>query len=226
MGLQQGASGSFDYLIPLVLQDRMFDTNGQLYFPNIGINSEHPFWIPEFVGDTIVVNGVTWPYLNVEPRRYRFLLINGSNARAYELFLVNPVTKAMGPPIWQIGTDGGYLDAPVKIDPNVKPLDKLRILPGERAGFIIDFAGLEGQILILRNTGRTPYPKGETPQGSTLGQIMLFRVGNSSKYTPDNSYDPASGIALRTPLIRLVDPAAGTPADGVTLDCDAPTHPQ
>ena len=50
----------------------------------------------------------------------------------------------MGPSIWQIGTDGGYLDAPVKIDPNVKPLDKLLIMPGERADVIIDFAGLAG----------------------------------------------------------------------------------
>ena len=118
VGLQQGASGPVDYLVPLVLQDRMFDVNGQLFFPNVGINPEHPFWIPEFVGDTIVVNGKVWPFLNVQPKRYRFLFVNGSNARTYELFLVNPATKAMGPPIWQIGTDGGYLDAPVKIDPN------------------------------------------------------------------------------------------------------------
>ncbi len=215
-GLQQGASGPVDYVIPLVLQDRMFDTNGQLYFPNLGINPEHPFWIPEFVGDTIVINGKVWPFLNVEPRRYRFLLINGSNARTYELFLTNPVSKAMGPSIWQIETDGGYLDAPVKIDPKANSLDKLRILPGERAGFIIDFAAFAGQTLLMRNTARTPYPKGESSHGATLGQILLFRVGPTSSYTPDHSYDPAGGVPLRPPLIRLVDPAAGTPAAGVT----------
>jgi spore coat protein A len=219
VGLQQGTdAGTVDYVIPLVLQDRTFDTDGQLYFPNVGINAIHPYWVPEFVGDTIVVNGKVWPFLNVEPRRYRFLLIDGSNARTYELFLVNPVTKVMGPPIWQIETDGGYLDAPVKIDPNVKPSDKLRVMPGERAGFIIDFAGYEGQTLILRNTGRTPYPKGESPHGSTLGQIIQFRVGTTSSYTPDNSYDPASGIPLRPPMIRLVNPAAGTLAAGVTVN--------
>ncbi len=214
VGLLPVPGGSVDYLIPLVLQDRMFDTNGQLYFPNLGINPEHPFWIPEFVGDTIVVNGKVWPFLNVEPRRYRFLLINGSNARVYELFLVNPVTKAMGPPIWQIETDGGYLDAPVKIDPNVKPLDRLRIMPGERAGFIIDFSGYAGQTFLMRNTGRTPYPKGASPKGSTLGQILQFRVGPGP--VPDASYDPASGVPLRPPLIRLVDPAASAPAPGVS----------
>jgi len=216
VGLQQGSSGPVEYLIPLVLQDRMFNTNGQLYFPNVGINPEHPFWIPELVGDTIVINGKVWPYLDVEPRRYRFLLINGSNARTYELFLVNPVTKAMGPPIWQIETDGGYLDAPVKIDLGAKPLDKLRIMPGERAGFIIDFAGFAGQTLLIRNTGRTPYPKGEAPHGATLGQILQFRVGAASTFAPDNSYDPASAIPLRPPLIRLVDSAAGAPAAGVS----------
>jgi spore coat protein A len=218
VGLQQGASGPVDYLIPLVLQDRMFDTNGQLYFPNIGINPEHPFWIPEFVGDTIVVNGKVWPFLNVEPRRYRFLLINGSNARVYELFLVNPKTKTMGPPIWQIETDGGYLDAPVKIDPNVKPLDKLRIMPGERAGFIVDFSGYAGQTLLIRNTGRTPYPKGASPAGSTLGQILQIRVGpgpvDDASYNPDPA--TGGGQALRPAMIRLVDPAAGTPAPGVS----------
>jgi spore coat protein A len=95
VGLQQGADGPVDYLIPLVIQDRMFDTNGQLYFPNVGINPEHPFWIPEFVGDTIVVNGKVWPFLNVEPRRYRFLIINGSNARTYELYLVYCVINSL-----------------------------------------------------------------------------------------------------------------------------------
>ncbi len=220
IGLQQGASGPVDFLIPLVLQDRMFDMDGQLFFPNTGINPEHPFWIPEFVGDTIVVNGKVWPFLNVEPRRYRFLFINGSNARAYELFLANPVTKVMGPPIWQIETDGGYLDAPVIIDPNAaKPaITKLVLMPGERAGVIIDFAGFAGQTLLMRNTGRTPYPKGEAPQGTTLGQIIQFRVGPGP--VADASYDPASLIPLRTPLVRL----PGTPAGPAIVTTPGPTQ--
>jgi FtsP/CotA-like multicopper oxidase with cupredoxin domain len=216
IGLQQGASGPVDYLIPLVLQDRMFDVDGQLYFPSVGINPEHPYWIPEFVGDTIVVNGKVWPYVNVEARRYRFLFVNGSNARTYELFLVNPLTKAMGPPMWQISTDGGYLDAPVKIDPNVAGLNKLVLMPGERAGVIIDFAGLQGQTLIMRNTGRTPYPKGAAPGGSTLGQIVQFRVQPGA--VADASYDPASGTPLRPPMVRLVNPATGALAAGVTAN--------
>jgi spore coat protein A len=210
-------------IIPLVIQDRSFDVNGQLYFPNVGINAEHPFWIPELVGDTIVVNGKVWPFKSLEAKRYRFLFLNGSNARTYEMFLVDPITKVMGPPMWVIGTDGGYLDTPVKIDPNVKPNDKLLMMPGERYDVIIDFndptwlasnPNFSGT-LILRNTGRTPYPKGASPQGSTLGRIMLFRIG-APPAGGDNSYDPSSGAPLRTSMIRLVDPAAGTLAPGVT----------
>lgn len=215
LGLQQGAGGNVDYLIPMVIQDRMFDVNGQLYFPNLGINPEHPYWIPEFVGDTIVVNGKAWPFLNVEPRRYRFLFVNGSNARTYELLIVNPVTKIMGPPLWQIGTDGGYLDKPVKIDPNAPKgqLQRLVLMPGERADVIIDFAGYQGQTLILRNIANHPYPKGAPPAGATLGQIVQFRVGPGP--VSDASYDPASLIPLRPPMVRLVDPVAGKLAAGV-----------
>jgi FtsP/CotA-like multicopper oxidase with cupredoxin domain len=216
VGLQQGSNGPVDFVVPLVLQDRMFDTNGQFFFPNVGLNPEHPFWVPEFVGDTIVVNGKTWPYLSVQPKRYRFLFINGSNARTYEMFLVNPVTKVMGPPIWQIATDGGYLDAPVKIDANAPKgqMQRLLIMPGERADVIIDFAGFQNQGLILRNVGRTPFPKGTPPSGATVGRIVQFRVGPGP--VADSSYNPTSGIPLRPPIIRLVNPATGTLAAGVT----------
>ena len=208
--------------VPLVIQDRMFDTTGQLYFP-AGVpftpNPEHPYWVPEFVGDTIVVNGKTWPFLNVEPKRYRFLIINGSNARTYELFLVNQTTGANGPALWQIGTDGGYLDAPAKIDPNAAVLNKLVIMPGERADLIVDFAGLApGSRLILRNTAKTPYPAGAAPQGSTLGRILQFRVVPLG--AADTSFDPAApGAVLRAaPMPRLADPVAGAVAAGVVVN--------
>ena len=207
--------------IPLAIQDRMFDTTGQLFFP-AGVpyipNPEHPFWVPEFIGDTIAVNGKVWPFQQVEPKRYRFLFLNGSNARGYEMFLVNPVTKAMGPAMWQIATDGGYLDAPVKIDPSAPAgqLQKLVLLPGERADIIIDFAGLPpGTRLLLRNTAKAPYPGGTAPSGSTTGRIMEFRV--IPQTAPDTSYNPATGTPLRKPMVRLVDPVAGTLAPGVTL---------
>jgi FtsP/CotA-like multicopper oxidase with cupredoxin domain len=213
VGLQQGANGSIDYLVPLVLQDRMFDENGQLFFPHEGNNpTVHPYWQPEFVGDTMVVNGKVWPVLNVEARRYRFLIINGSNARTYELWLENPANKT-GPIIWQIGTGGGYLEQPVPIDPaaHAGQLQKLRIMPGERADLIVDFSAYSSQTLILRNNARTPYPKGETVNGSTLGQVLKIVVG--SKLPSDLSYDPSTLTPLRDaghPLVRLVHPITGT----------------
>ena len=77
--------------------------------------------MPEYFGNTVAVNGKVWPYLEVKAQRYRFYLINGSNARTYVLEFGDDDNPAGYPEIWQIGTDGGYLDAPVKIDPNVKP---------------------------------------------------------------------------------------------------------
>jgi len=205
--------------VPLVIQDRMFDKQGQLYFPAGGEfvpNPDHPFWVPEFTGDTAAVNGHVWPYLNVEPKRYRFLFINGSNARTYELFLADQDSKAKGPAMWQIGTDGGYLDFPVKIDPSGpgNKLQKLVLMPGERADVIVDFAGLApGTRLLLRNVAKTPYPAGEAVDGKTLGRIMQLRVVAGGGV--DTTYDPASGGALRTPMVRLADPVAGTLAPGV-----------
>jgi spore coat protein A len=217
VGLQQGADGPVDYTIPLVLQDRMFDTNGQFYFP-AGVpftpNPQHPFWVPEFVGDTILVNGKVWPYLEVAPKRYRFLFINGSNARTYEMSLTGGESDPVNMPIWQIETDGGYLDIPVRIGPGARGLEKLILMPGERAGIIIDFAGLQGRTLILRNIGRTPFPKGEPPHGATISRILQVRV-NQPFQGPDTSYDPASGIPLRPPMIRLVNPTEGTLAAGL-----------
>jgi FtsP/CotA-like multicopper oxidase with cupredoxin domain len=208
-------------IIPIVLQDRMFDTNGQLLFPagraGDAPNPEHPYWVPEFVGDTIVVNGKAWPYLEIQAKRYRFLFLNGSNARTYEMFLSNPARQGNGPAMFVIGTDGGYLDAPVKIDPRLG--QKLVMMPGERYEVIVDFAGFRGTNLILRNTGRTPYPKGTPPQGSTLGRLLQFRVGAGP--VSDSSYDPASGAPLRSGdqrIVRLADPASGALAPGVAAD--------
>jgi FtsP/CotA-like multicopper oxidase with cupredoxin domain len=218
-------------LVPLVIQDRMFDTAGQLLFPNVGINPEHPYWIPEFVGDTIVVNGKVWPFKAVDRQRYSFLFLNGSNARAYDMFLQDQTTGIKGPSMWVIGTDGGYLDTPAKIDPNVPKKagqQSLVMMPGERYTVIVDFndpvwlnsikAAYGGAVpntlnLTLRNTARTPYPAGAAAVPSTTGRIMQFRVNMLSAIT-DNSYNPdpaqVGGGALRpSPMQRLVNPLTG-----------------
>jgi spore coat protein A len=205
--------------IEIVIQDRMFDTNGQWFFPDGpgGLNgtppnpSVHPFGIPEFFGDVIIVNGKTWPYLDVEPRRYRFRFLNGSNARMYDLALKSMI--APGPAIWQIGTDGGLLDTPVQIAwPN-----RLFMAPAERADVIIDFADFAGQTLTLVNDAKAPFPSGAPADPQTVGQIMQFRV--STQKVRDQTCDPVAGTCnLRgtNPIVRLVDPATGTLAPGVT----------
>jgi FtsP/CotA-like multicopper oxidase with cupredoxin domain len=206
--------------IELVIQDRQFDTNGQWFFPDSapgGLNGPppnpdvHPYWIPEFFGDAIVVNGKTWPYLEVEPRRYRFRLLDGCNARFLQLRLRNLSTQAPGPAFWQIGTDGGLLDEPVLLNDPANPnVLRLLLAPGERADLIIDFKGYEGQTLTLVNQAKAPYPSGSPPDPQTSGQIMQFRVGTNQ--VNDTSYNPATDGALRgganqMPLIvRLANP--------------------
>ena len=225
-------------LVPLVIQDRVFDTNGQLYFPNVGVNPEHPYWVPEFVGDTIVVNGKVWPYMNVDRQRYRFFLINGSNSRPYDMFLQDLTSGVKGPRMWVIATDGGYLDAPVLIDPNATgqqvkagTVKSLLMMPGERYEIIVDFndpawisaitAAYGGAVpnpvnLVLRNTAPTV---DGNPKAKLDGRIMQFRV--SATAPVDTSYDPASGTPIRTgsqQIVRLADPLTGTLAAGVTAD--------
>ncbi|HEX5131233.1 MAG TPA: multicopper oxidase domain-containing protein, partial [Candidatus Krumholzibacteria bacterium] len=205
------ATGTFgaEYLpeIEIAIQDRMFDTNGQLFIPAGALGGApnptvHPYWVPEFVGDIITVNGKTWPHLSVAPRKYRFRLLNGSNARFYELWLEDLATETTGPTIYQIGTDGGLLDAPVPI------VGKLVIAPGERAEIVIDFSQVTSPsgTWTLRNSGNAPYPKGTPPKGTTVGRIMQFRV-NGQMAGADNSV--ITGRA--TPLEKLADFATGTP---------------
>jgi len=197
-------------LVPLIIQDRMFDTTVQLFFPNVGINPEHPFWIPEFMGDVICVNGKAWPFFNIEPKRYRFLFLNGSNARTYEMsFQISGQGKS--PTFWQIATDGGYLDAPAAVQ-------KLILMPGERADVIIDFAGFApGTKMILQNSAKSPYPGGRPPKGSTEGQVMQFSVVAATGGA-DTTFNPALGGSLRSPMVRLINPTSGTLAAGITVD--------
>ncbi|TGE33608.1 multicopper oxidase [Desulfosporosinus sp. Sb-LF] len=163
--------GKFE--IPLAIQDRSFNTDGSFAFPDTGINPDiHPYWMPEFFGDTIMVNGKVWPNLAVEPRQYRFRVLNGSNARFYNLKFSNQM------PFVQIGSDGGYLPKSVQ-------LISLLIAPGERADILVDFSAvLPGSKLILENDANAPFPTGDQPDPLTVGQIMQFTVLDKPAVTP------------------------------------------
>ena len=198
----------------LILQDKSFDDQGQLTFATEGVNPEiHPYWAPEFFGDVIVVNGKSWPYLRVEPRRYRFRVINASNARFYELHVTDPRPGAADVPMWQIGTDGGLLDAPAAVSAGGSS-PSLLVAPGERADLVIDFAGSEGTTLTLRNTANGPYPDGDPVDPETTGQVMQFIVALPHvNAVADGSLDPSRTRALRvTPIERPAPPARDTRA--------------
>jgi spore coat protein A, manganese oxidase len=159
--------------IPLNIQDRSFNTDGSLFYDHIGANpSIHPYVVPEFFGNTIMVNGKVWPNLNVKPQQYRFRVLNGSNARLYHLQLSNKQKFI------QIGTDGGYLPQPVE-------LSSLLIAPAERADILIDFSILApGTTVILTNTANAPFPDGTPADPQTVGQILQFTVINESVLPP------------------------------------------
>jgi FtsP/CotA-like multicopper oxidase with cupredoxin domain len=229
VGLPSGAQE-----IELAIQDRQFDTNGQLFFPDgsgdpaSNLNGTppnpklHPFWIPEFVGDVVVVNGVPWPFLEVEPRRYRFRIVGGANARMWNLNL--------GAPAWVIGTDDGYLDAPAPIEPRGVSLpdmeqpfvQRLFIAPGERYDVIVDFSSLAGATITVKNDAPVPFPSGLVPGSDqpTMAEVLQFRVTAKLQGT-DTSCDPASGGCGRpaaAPVVRLADEGTTEPAQGVTID--------
>ncbi|WP_335869102.1 multicopper oxidase family protein [Bacillus sp. 2205SS5-2] len=157
-------NGPFE--IPLLLQDRTLNSDGSLFYPAepdppvIGVN---PSVIPDFFGEMILVNGKIWPYLEVEPRQYRFRLLNGSNARFYRLSLENRL------PFFQIGTDQGFLARPVEIF-------ELLLAPAERADVIIDFSSSVGETFILKNDAASPFPQGDLPDPESDGVVMKISV--------------------------------------------------
>jgi len=211
------------YHVPLILQDRTFDTNCEIFY-NLASNPQpnpmvHPTWIPEFIGDTIVVNGKTWPFFNVEPRQYRFSFVNGSNARFYELTIKSsddPVTGYAGEklPMLVIATDDGYLM-------NAVSTNMLVIGPGERYEVIVDFKvdgmGIPippGNIPMMFNTARTPYPGGGAVVKKLTDRVMQFRVQPTASAVPDTAV--VAGSPLRDPVTNPIHPivTAHNPATG------------
>lgn len=122
--------------IPLMIFDRMITPEGQLYYPVSG--DPHAPWVPEVFGDAILVNGKLFPYLEVEPRKYRFRILNASNARFYRFSLSN------GLEFHQIGSDQGLLPAPVA-------MKYLMLSPGERADVVVDFSDSRAEQIVLKN---------------------------------------------------------------------------
>ena len=161
------------YEVPLLITDKMFTSRGHLFFPYFdpanNPNEPQPSIIPEFFGDFILVNGKAWPYMQVEPRPYRFRLLNGCDSRFLQLHVVRPTDLSEGLSLYQIGTDQGLLNKPESIS-------KLLLAPAQRADVVIDFSQYKHQTLIITNTANAPFPGGEPPDPHSSGLVMAFKV--------------------------------------------------
>jgi spore coat protein A len=138
------------YELPLVICDRFLRKDGQLEYPVSPIPGKP--WVPEVFGNVVLVNGKAMPYLEVEPRKYRLRILNGSNARFYRLAFDDDHEFHM------IGSDQGLLESPVA-------LQRLQLAPAERADVIVDFSKYAGK--------RMQFASDSLP-------VMQFRVAATS----------------------------------------------
>jgi spore coat protein A, manganese oxidase len=207
------------YEIPLMIQDRSFNSDGSLSYPPAA-NGTHPAWMQEFFGNAICVNGKATPYLEVEPRKYRFRMVNGSNSRFYHLTMVPADSSgrstgepADAPPFIQIGSDGGLLPAPLR-------MHYLIFSPGERFDIVVDFSEHKGAHLAVTNDAPAPYARGGEIVPS---DVMLFKVTKPLS-APDTSevpeslapfvpLDPSHAVRERTLALTEMD----RPSDGYTM---------
>ncbi|WP_241655115.1 multicopper oxidase family protein [Granulicella sibirica] len=134
------------YEVPLFLYDRSFTPSGQLYYPN---PPDEGAWAQEFLGDAMLVNGKIQPYLQVEPRKYRFRVANTANSRFFSLGLSN------GGSFIVIGSDQGLLG-------EAFTTSRLVLGPSERSDIVIDFSVSPGKQINLISDSL---------------EIMQFRVG-------------------------------------------------
>jgi len=215
--------------IPIAIQDRSFNADGSLFYPNNraffeGIFKKDlkipfigdrqfpsdisPIWNPEAFFNTMVVNGVTWPTLEVAQAKYRLRLLNGCNSRFLNLsmFVVNPDgTLGAEIPFFQIGAEQSLLPAVVRVESGFKngaatadPQEALLMGLAERADVIVDFAGLaNGTRVRMINTGPDA-PFGGFPDipadPDTSGQVMEFVVNDA--YNGLSATDPGVQATL------------------------------
>lgn len=210
--------------IPIAIQDRSFNDDGSLFYPDtraffdefggpyIPDSPVSPIWNPEFFGNMMVVNGFTWPFLHVEPRRYRFRLLNGCNSRFLILQFDHP-----GVEVWQIGAEGGFLPAPVRLNDHPYPGSSggatVLMAPAERADIIVDFSAAAGTSFRMLNVGPDePFGGGEIgvdfdpSDPESTGQVMEFRVAATAT-GPDLSTPPQY---LQLPAITALGPEDNT----------------
>jgi FtsP/CotA-like multicopper oxidase with cupredoxin domain len=204
--------------IPIAIQDRSFNADGSLVYPDSraffdGIAGPYlpdtdlsPIWNPEFFGNMLMANGRTWPFHVVEQGRYRLRFLNGCQAR----FLVLDFDRIPGVEAWQIGNDGGFLAAPVNL--TTQHGNRLLMGPAERADLIVDFTRVSPGNHVLKNVGPDePYGGGapgedfDQADPAGTGQVLQFRVVPAT--VVDTSTPPGF---LQLPAITPLPPASLT----------------
>jgi spore coat protein A len=182
---------SGDFEMPLIIRPRGFDfAKGSLYYS--------PTIFKEYYGNSMFINDKLYPFMNVEPRKYRFRILNASNARTVALRLLDSADLSKnGPAFNQIGSDGGFLEETVVLnDPGDIHENRLVLGPAERADIIVDFSKYAGRDLLLENNA---FPG---DRALPLYKLMLFKVG--TKLTkPDTSVIPTK----MNPIVKTVLPA-------------------
>jgi FtsP/CotA-like multicopper oxidase with cupredoxin domain len=165
----------YQFDVPLVIQDRLFNADASLNYPLL--NHEG------VLGDVYCVNGKAQPRLAVEPRRYRFRLLNGSNARVYEFALGGDLK------FLQIGSDGGLL-------PQAVLRSSIRMAPAERVEVVVDFTNYSDQRIVLYNILEQTDGRGPADEaGGVRTPIMRFDVAALCS-SPDDSRVPRDGQKL------------------------------
>jgi FtsP/CotA-like multicopper oxidase with cupredoxin domain len=172
--------------IPLMITDRSFNPDGSFRYPWIDPSLNTPgvtsAYVNGVLGDVILVNGAPWPLLQTDRARYRFRVLNASNARRYQLEL-DPQPPGGGALV-QIGSDGGLLDRPIAHD-------ALQIAPAERFDIVVDFSryrpGTRVRLVNRLGTG-------------TTAQVMAFQVSSAAATDP-------SAIPARLSTITPPDPS-------------------
>ncbi|RPA74853.1 hypothetical protein BJ508DRAFT_215038 [Ascobolus immersus RN42] len=169
-------NGKYD--VPLSIVDRIYRTNGELVSP---AGEDDSYW-----GDVIHVNGVPWPYLEVEPRKYRFRICDMSLSRSYKMSIQTKSNVKV--PYHVIATDAGYVQTPI-------PTSEMVLGIGERYEIVVDFASYAGQNLTMRN----PRDFSKNEDFALTNQIMQFRVAKSLSSTGGNGNLPSQLTTLEYP---------------------------
>ncbi|XP_058087433.1 multicopper oxidase LPR1-like [Magnolia sinica] len=193
----------------LVIFDRSFRTDGSIYMNSTGNNpSIHPQWQPEYFGDAMIVNGKAWPRMKVGRRKYRFRILNASNARFFRFFFSNGMTFI------HVASDSAYLARPVTVR-------KLLVAPSEIADVIVDFATSTSDAVILANDAPYPFPSGDLAD-EINGKVMKFIIDQNR--TVDTSRVPPKLIEYPAPTEHDAVETRYIAMYEYTSATDEPTH--